>query len=308
MSRILLTGGTGMVGRSILSHHAAQHWEILAPTRNELDLKDENAVRNYIKINKPDLVIHAAGVVGGIHANVANPVSFLDSNIILARNVIINAWREGVRDFINLGSTCMYPAAAPNPLTEDMIMTGALEQTNEGYALAKIIGLRLCTYINQEDPRARFRTLIPCNLYGPHDKFDPTKSHLLAAIIHKIHTAKTKKLPGVEIWGDGTARREFMYAPDLADAVMLAASDISLCPEVANIGLGYDLTVAEYYQIVADVIGWMGDFTFNSVRPVGVNQKLCDVSRARQWGWQASTNIVDGIRNTYKFYCETYLK
>ena len=297
-----------MVGQNIQAHDSAKNWDILAPTSAELDLTDPKAVCTYIKMHKPDLVIHAAGRVGGIQANMAQPVSYLDINNVIGRNVIMGTWNEGVRNLINLGSTCMYPAAAPNPLTEDMILTGPLEKTNEGYALAKIMAIRLCEYINREDPTARFKTLIPCNLFGPHDKFDPKHSHLLPAIIHKVHQAKISGAPNVEIWGNGKARREFMYAPDLADAVLRAASDIENCPELINIGVGHDFTINEYYSEVADVIDWQGKFTHDLTRPVGMKQKLCDVCRAAEWGWSAPTSLRVGIEETYKFYCERYGK
>ena len=261
MQRLFLTGGSGMVGQNIQAHESAKNWDILAPTSAELDLTDPKAVSLYIKMHKPDLVVHAAGRVGGIQANMAQPVGFLDTNNVIGRNVIMGAWSEGVRNLINLGSTCMYPSAAPNPLSEDMILTGSLETTNEGYALAKIMAMRLCEYINQEDPKARFKTLIPCNLFGPHDKFDPKYSHLLPAIIHKVHQAKVEGAKSVEIWGNGKARREFMYAPDLAGAVLRAAKDIETCPELINIGLGHDFTINEYYSEVADIIDWHGKFT-----------------------------------------------
>ena len=308
MQRLFLTGGSGMVGQNIQAHKSAKDWEILAPTSTELDLTDQKAVCEYIKMHKPSVVVHAAGRVGGIQANIANPVGFLDSNNVIGRNVIMGAWTEGVRNLINLGSTCMYPATAPNPLSEGMILTGPLEVTNEGYALAKIMAMRLCNYINQEDPKARFKTLIPCNLFGPYDKFDPQYSHLLPAIIHKVHEAKIEGAPNVEIWGNGKARREFMYAPDLADAVLRAASDIETCPELMNIGFGHDFTINEYYSKVADVIGWGGKFTHDITRPVGMYQKLCDIRRAAEWGWTASTSLRVGIEETYKFYCERYGK
>ncbi len=308
MQRLFLTGGSGMVGQNIQAHDSAKNWDILAPSSAELDLTDPQAVCAYIKVNKPDLVVHAAGRVGGIQANMAQPVGYLDINNVIGRNVIMGTWSEGVRNLINLGSTCMYPAAAPNPLTEDMILTGPLEKTNEGYALAKIMAMRLCEYINREDPTARFKTLIPCNLFGPHDKFDPKHSHLLPAIIHKVHQAKISGAPNVEIWGNGKARREFMYAPDLADAVLRAASDIENCPELINIGVGHDFTINEYYSEVADVIDWQGKFTHDLTRPVGMKQKLCDVCRAAEWGWSAPTSLRVGIEETYKFYCERYGK
>ena len=306
MLRILLTGGQGMVGQNIREHHRAKSLIVFAPTSAELDLADERSVRTYIKTNKPDVVIHAAGRVGGIQANMAHAVDFLDVNNVIGRNVIMGAWTQGVRHLINLGSTCMYPKSAPNPLSEDMILTGPLEPTNEGYALAKIMAMRLCSYINREDPKARFKTLIPCNLFGPHDKFDPKHSHLLPAIIHKVHQAKITGQPTVEIWGDGKARREFMYAPDLADAVWRAVADIEMLPELTNIGTGRDYTINEYYAEVANVINWNGEFLHDLTRPVGMKQKLCNTSRANKWGWRAPTDLRTGIQETYKFYLESY--
>ena len=304
MTRLLLTGGRGMVGRSITGHPEAGKWDIVAPTSAELDLMDAAAVTTFIAATQPDLVVHAAGRVGGIQANMQNPVLFLEENMTMGRNIIMGAYRGGVRNFLNLASTCMYPRAAQNPLQEDMILTGTLEPTNEGYALAKIMATRLCEYINRQDSDAQYRTLIPCNLYGPHDKFDPKNSHLVPAIIHKVHQAKLAGTPSVEIWGDGTARREFMYAPDLADAVFKAATHIADMPELLNIGLGMDHTINDYYEVVARVVGWDGQFTHDLTKPVGMKQKLCDVTRARNWGWQAPTSLETGLAATYKFYLE----
>ncbi len=299
---LLLTGGSGMVGRNILEHPAAGDWKILAPASRELDLTDAKAVTDYVAAHKPDLVIHAAGQVGGIQANMAHPVAFLERNTAMGRNIIMAAYQSGVRSLLNLASTCMYPRAAENPLREEMILTGALEPTNEGYALAKIMATRLCQYIRREDESAQYKTLIPCNLYGRHDKFDPKHSHLLPAIIHKVHLAKENGEKTVEIWGNGTARREFMYAGDLADAVMRAASGMDALPELMNCGLGHDHSINDYYETVADVIGWDGTFTHNLSKPVGMKQKLCATNRQDSWGWFAPTSLRDGIKTTYDFY------
>lgn len=299
---LLLTGGSGMVGRNILEDPSAADWTILAPGSHELDLSDASAVTDYVATHKPDLVVHAAGQVGGIQANMAHPVAFLERNTAMSRNMIMAAYQSGVRNLLNLASTCMYPRAAKNPLREGMILTGELEPTNEGYALAKIMATRLCQYIRREDESAQYKTLIPCNLYGRHDKFDPKNSHLLPAIIHKVHLAKETGEKTVEIWGDGTARREFMYAGDLADAVMRAASDIDSLPELMNCGLGHDHTINAYYETVADVIGWDGEFTHDLSKPVGMKQKLCATDRQGDWGWSAPTSLRDGIKATYDFY------
>lgn len=306
MPRLFLTGGRGMVGRNIQEHALAAGWEIDAPSSADLDLQDAVATKAYLKANTPDLVIHAAGRVGGIQANIANPVAFLDTNMALGRNVIMGAHEAGVRSFLNLASTCMYPREAPNPLKEDMILTGPLEPTNEGYALAKIMSTRLCEYIRREDPEAQYKTLIPCNLYGPHDKFDPKNSHLIPAIIHKIHLAKVNGEKTAEIWGAGTARREFMYAPDLAEAVLKAGADIAALPDLMNVGLGHDHSINEYYAAVAEVVGWDGEFTHDLSKPVGMQQKLCDVTRATEWGWKAPSTLIEGLSQTYEFYLERY--
>ena len=223
---LLLTGGSGMVGRNIQDHPLAAEWDILAPRSRALDLTDAAAVSAFMDRHRPDMVIHAAGRVGGIQANIRHPVAFLEENTAMGRNVIMAARQAGVTRILNLASTCMYPRAAENPLREEMILSGELEPTNEGYALAKIFATRLCQYIRREDEAAQYKTLIPCNLYGLHDKFDPAHSHLVPAIIHKMHIAKTEGQETVEIWGDGTARREFMFAADLAEAVLRAAAAI----------------------------------------------------------------------------------
>lgn len=305
MKTLWLTGGSGMVGQNLQEHPAAANWRVLAPSSTELDLTDQAAVAAWVAREKPDLVIHAAGQVGGIQANMAHPVAFLTRNTAIGMNVIQGAWQAGVRQLINLGSTCMYPRAVEGALSEDMILTGELEPTNEGYAIAKILAARLCQYIRREDEGAQFKTLIPCNLYGRHDKFDPRHSHLVPAVIHKLHRAKMEGAPTVEIWGDGTARREFMYAGDLADAVMRAAGDVAGLPDLMNVGLGHDYTINEYYAAAAEIVGWEGAFTHDLSRPVGMKRKLSSSAKQTAWGWSPETSLTDGLRKTYDFYLET---
>lgn len=307
--RIFLTGGRGMVGQNILEHDLAAAYDIVAPSSKELDLTDADATSRFIRDAKPDIVIHAAGRVGGIQANIANPVDFLVTNIDLGRNVILAAFKSKIPKLINLASSCMYPRNATNPLGENLILQGELEPTNEGYALAKIFATRLCEYVNRENEKVdhtsgRYKTLIPCNLYGRHDKFEPQHSHLIPAIIHKIHLAKIHGLSEVDIWGDGTARREFMYAGDLADAVLKGLRDYDQIPDLMNVGLGHDHTINEYYQIAAEVIGWKGRFIHDITKPVGMKQKLVDVTRQRSWGWTPSTSLHSGIHNAYQYYLE----
>ena len=304
MSTLLLTGGSGLVGRNIQSHYASNKWNIIAPSSNDLDLMDYGSVKSFFNACKPDIVVHCAGRVGGISANILDPVAFLDSNIVIGRNVIMGARESKIKKLINLASTCIYPRGALNPLKEEYILEGKLEPTNEGYAIAKIVALRLCQYIRKEDLSYNYKTLIPCNLYGKFDKFDPKKSHLLPAIIHKIHHAKITGQQSVEIWGDGSARREFMYIEDLVDAIYLAMESISDIPDLMNLGVGSDHTIKEYYETVALTIGWQGDFVFDHSKPTGMPQKLSDTSLQSKWGWQPKTTLEEGIRSTYKYYLE----
>lgn len=299
---LFVSGANGMVGRNILAHSDAKNWSILAPTSSELDLTDQAAVQSFYASEKPDAVLHAAGKVGGIQANMADPVGFLDINTSIGRNVIVEAYKAGVPKLINLASTCMYPAAAPNPLKEEMILSAPLEPTNEGYALAKIMATRLCQYVSAQDKSLTYKTLIPCNLYGLYDKFDPKHSHLIPAILHKMHIAKETGAQSVEIWGDGTARREFMFAADVADAVHRALTHSDTLPEMMNVGLGHDHTINEYYDTVASVIGWQGEFVHDLTKPVGMKQKLTDITKQKAWGWSARTSLEDGLRQTYAHY------
>ena len=299
---VLLTGGTGMVGRNLLEHAGAAHWNIVAPTRRELDLRDANATLQLVRRVKPDVVVHSAGRVGGIQANIAAPVDFLVTNLDLGRNIVMAARDCGVPRLLNLGSSCMYPRHAANPLEEASVLHGELEPTNEGYALAKIAVARLCEYVSRENPQLAYKTLIPCNLYGRHDKFGPANSHLVPAIIHKVHTAKRQGLDEVEIWGDGTARREFMYSGDLADAVWRALDNFDSLPAMMNVGVGSDHSVNDYYRIASAVIGWKGRFVHDLSKPAGMKQKLVSVARQAAWGWQPSSSLEDGIRATYSYY------
>lgn len=300
--RILLTGGGGMVGRNLLEHPDIGEFEILAPRSGELDLRDFSAVQDYLRKHRPDMVIHAAGKVGGIQANMREPVSFLMDNLDMGRNIVWAAHQAGVKKLMNLGSSCMYPRNSMEPLREEMVLKGELEPTNEGYALAKVVTARLCEYIMREDSGFQYKTLIPCNIYGRHDKFDPAHSHLIPAIIHKIHQAKQGGKQSVEIWGDGTARREFMYAGDLADAMMRAIKKFDSLPPSMNVGLGHDYTINEYYRAAADVLGYHGSFVHDMSKPVGMARKLVSTESLAAWGWSARTGLREGMEKTYDFY------
>ncbi|MCK6404941.1 MAG: GDP-L-fucose synthase [Rhodocyclaceae bacterium] len=299
---VLLTGGRGLVGKNILEHAAAAKWKIIAPSSAELDLRDYQTTLDYVRHIRPDFVVHAAGKVGGIQANIAAPVEFLVTNIDLGRNIVMAAREAGVRRFLNLGSSCMYPRAAHNPLREESILTGELEPTNEGYALAKIVVERLCQYIHRENPGYEYKSMLPCNLYGRYDKFDPAHSHLIPAVIHKIHCAKMNNDKVVEIWGDGQARREFMYAGDLADAVMHALDTFDQLPDILNIGLGEDFSINEYYSEIAAIVGWSGSFSHDLSKPVGMYRKVVSVERQSRWGWRPKFSLREGLEATYSYY------
>lgn len=298
---IFLTGSKGMVGRNIADYTPAGV-NLLTPSTSELNLLNYEAVRTYLVTNEPDMVIHAAGIVGGIQANINHPVRFLRENTLMAHNLIWAAFETGVPYLINLGSSCMYPRKAVNPIREEMILTGELEPTNEGYALAKVFAERFCHYINRERDNNRYKTLIPCNLYGRYDKFDSEWGHMIPSVIRKLHQAKLQADVSVNIWGDGEARREFMYAADLADFIWYAIHNIDSIPELLNVGLGYDYTINEYYRIVADVIGFKGNFDHDLSKPVGMQQKLEDVSKLAQTGWKPKTTLEHGIKETYDYF------
>ena len=306
--KLLLLGSGGMVGQNLLEHPSISGFHVFAPSRKELDLRDAGAVEGYIRTKRPDVIIHAAGLVGGIQANIADPVRFLVENVDIGRNVILGARSAGVKKLLNLGSSCMYPKDAVNPLTEDLVLTGALEPTNEGYALAKIYAAKLCAYISAENPDYQYKTLIPCNLYGRHDKFDAARSHLVPAVIEKIHRAKIQNESQVEIWGDGKARREFLYAGDFSDAVFHMLSRFESLPMLTNIGVGSDFTVKDYYEAAASVIGWGGTFTYDLNRPVGMQRKLVDVTVQTHMGWKPTTSLTSGIDQTFQFFLKNRVR
>jgi len=302
---MLLTGGSGLVGRNIQEHSSADKWEILTPSRKELDLTDLSSVSQWVKKHQPDIIIHAAGLVGGIKANIQDPVKFLDVNVSMGRNIIMVARDCNVTKLINLGSSCMYPKSIHSPLTEDKLMAGKLEPTNEGYALAKLFTTKLCQYISKENSNMHYKTMIPCNIYGKHDNFNLETAHLLPAIIQKIHTAKVDNLNTVSVWGDGTVRREFLYAEDLADAILLAVEDLHKIPNIMNIGFGLDYSVNEYYKTVAEVMNWKGTLVHDLSMPIGMMQKLNGIDRQKKWGWTAQTSLKVGIKKTYQYFLES---
>ena len=303
VKKILITGSNGMVGRNIAEYKHSCEYLLLTPSRSKLNLLDRGSVDSYLKEHSPDVIIHCAGIVGGIQANMAAPVRFLVDNTQMGLNIVMGAYDTGIKEFINMSSSCMYPREAINPLSEELILKGELEPTNEGYAIAKITSTRLCEYINREDESCHYKTVIPCNLYGKYDKFDPKHSHMLPAVIKKVYEAKRANVDS-DIWGSGEARREFMYAEDLADFIYYALENFEKMPQNINVGLGHDYTINEYYQAIANVIGFKGKFIHDLTKPIGMKQKLIDDSKLKEFGWSYKTSLEDGIKKIYEYYLE----
>ena len=297
-----ITGGRGMVGRNLKDHKKSREYKIISPSRKELDLTKENEVIAFLGDNQIDTVIHCAGRVGGIQANINNPVEFLLDNTKISFNVISASAQQRIKNFINVGSSCMYPITAENPLKEEYLGTGKFEPTNEGYAIAKFSSQRLCSYLDKAHSAFNYKTIVPCNIYGKYDNFDPVSAHLLPSIIRKVHESKSKVDKVIEIWGDGSVRREFMFAEDLSDAIWFCLENIERLPNTSNVGLGYDFSIAEYYSIVADVLDVECTYKYNLSKPVGMQRKLVDNTVLKKLGWSSSTNIKEGIKKTYSYY------
>ena len=293
-----------MVGRNAAEKLIERGFNILTPTRNELDLVDAVQVKLYLKSNQVDIVLHAAGLVGGIQANIEKPYSFLSINAQIALNVINASIECGIERLINLGSSCMYPKDCLDELTEDLILTGPLEPTNEGYAIAKIMASKLCDYAQSEFGLS-YKTLIPCNLYGKYDNFDPTRSHMIPAVIRKVHEALSTN-DSVEIWGTGEARREFMFVEDLIDFIIWSLNNYDQLPSLMNVGLGHDYSIKEYYQSIAEVIGFKADFTHDLTKPEGMKRKLCSIQKQSQLGWKPKHSLKQGLEKTYQYFIEHY--
>jgi len=303
--RILVTGSSGLVGQNIVDK-LNNEYQLLCPSSHELNLIDSRSTNIFLKKERPDVIIHCAGIVGGIQANMNEPVRFLSDNAYMGLNIINGAFKADIKQVINLGSSCMYPRNAKNPLTEEMVLQGELEPTNEGYAIAKIMTERLCEYYNKQYPDLQYKTLIPCNLYGRYDKFNPEHSHMIPSVIRKIHLAKKNNEKIVNIWGSGKARREFMYAGDFADFIRFALRKFTKLPDLLNVGLGYDYSIKEYYQTVAKVLGYTGAFNYDLTKPEGMKQKLVDVTNLKEFGWESQLTLEEGIEKTYSYFKKEY--
>lgn len=303
--KIYVTGGFGMVGRSLVSVGKAHGHDMICNTREQLNLNNYEDLVSFLKDCQPDLVIHSAGKVGGIKANIASPLDFFQENLFLGSNVIRACLSLGIDKLVNLGSSCIYPRAAKNPFTEDQLLTGKLEPTNEGYALAKLSIAKFCEYASQQK-KVSYKTVIPCNLYGPWDKFDSNNAHLVPAVISKLHQAKLNNKEIIDIWGSGNARREFMYVDDLSSFIFHGLDKLNEWDAYINVGLGVDYSINDYYYAIADVVGYKGSFEHDLNRPEGMMQKLVCTKKQKSMGWEPNISLEEGLEKTYEFYLSKY--
>jgi len=300
-ARIFVAGHRGLVGSAVCRALDARGFgEIVTRTRDELDLRDAAAVDAFFRLERPDYVILAAAKVGGILANDTHPVEFLRDNLEIQTHVIDAAFRHAVKKLAFLGSSCIYPRLAPQPIREDSLLTGPLESTNEWYAIAKIAGIKLCQAYAKEHGFDAI-SLMPTNLYGPGDNFDLESSHVLPALIRKFHEAKQTRASKVTVWGTGEPRREFLHVDDLADAVCFLMETYE-SPEIINVGVGEDIRIADLAALIRDIVGFDGEIVFDRDKPDGTPRKLLDVSRITAAGWKAGIDLPAGIESTYRWY------
>lgn len=297
--KIYVAGHRGMVGSAIVRELDRQGYQnIVVRTHTELDLTRQEAVEAFFAEEKPDYVFLAAARVGGIGANSEAPADFMYDNMILEMNVIHAAWKNNCRKLEFLGSSCIYPRLAPQPMKEDCLLTSPLEETNEAYALAKISGLKYCSYLNRQYG-TDFISVMPTNLYGPNDNYHPEHSHVLPALIRRFHEAKENGAPAVTCWGDGSPLREFLYVDDLADLCVFLMNHYS-GNETVNAGTGKEISIRELAELVAKTIGYEGEIEWDTTKPNGTPRKLLDVSKAEKLGWRYNTELEDGIRSAYQ--------
>ncbi|MBN1866963.1 GDP-L-fucose synthase [Candidatus Sumerlaeota bacterium] len=314
-ARIYVAGHTGLVGSAIVRRLASNgHRRLIFRTRQELDLTRQNDVRRFMEETRPEYVFLCAARVGGILANSTYPAEFIYENLTIHSHIVHEAWRAGVKRLIYLGSSCVYPRECPQPMKEEFLLSGPLEVTNRPYAIAKIAGIEMCWAYNRQYG-TRFLGVMPTNMYGPGDNFDPETSHVLPALIRKMHEAKVADRPSVALWGTGNARREFLYSDDLADAVLFLVNlpdpefDRLLgtgdAHPLVNIGSGKDLTIRELANLVAEIVGFAGRIEWDTSKPDGTPRKLLDASRLTELGWSPKVSLRDGIARAHRHFLET---
>jgi GDP-L-fucose synthase len=304
--KVLITGAAGMLGSTLTrSFRDTENHEVLPLTRANFDLRSKSDFEACLKKFKPDLVVHAAAKVGGIQANISHPVDFLADNLQMDTNVITTSLDNDVGSFLYIGSSCMYPKDFRQPLIEDDLLQGPLEPTNEGYALAKIAGAKLCEYASKSHG-VSYKTIIPSNLYGPGDNFNLGTSHLLASVIRKTHDAKISDSGVIQVWGTGNARREFTFIDDLAGWIVSRSSGLAELPAALNVGIGVDYSVTEFYQLAMDVLQVNAELVHDVSKPEGMQAKLMDSTLAKtRFGWDPKTDIAKGIEMTYEWFLKS---
>jgi len=303
-SKIYLAGHRGLVGSAIKRKLESKGYSnLIFRTHGELDLTNQQAVNEFFEREKPEYVFLAAAKVGGILANNTYPAEFIYENLMIEANIIHASYRNGVKKLLFLGSSCIYPKLAPQPLKEEYLLTGPLEETNEAYAIAKIAGIRLCKHYNQQYG-TNFISVMPTNLYGPNDNFDLETSHVMPALIRKFHEAKVKNEPEVVIWGTGKPLREFMHVDDMADACVYLMEKYNTdgIGEFVNIGVGKDITIGELSEVIKEIVGFEGTVRKDLSKPDGTPQKLLDITKLSSLGWKAKISLRDGIEQTYEWY------
>jgi GDP-L-fucose synthase len=301
MSRVFVAGHNGLVGSAIVRRLQSEGGDVLVAGRSELDLIDQKAVDAWFEHNRIDQVYLAAAKVGGIHANDTYPAEFLHDNLVIQSNVIHSAWKHGVSKLLFLGSSCIYPKLAAQPMAEDSLLTGPLEPTNEWYAIAKIAGIKMCQAYRKQYGFDAI-SIMPTNLYGPGDNFDLQSSHVLPALIRKFHEAKVSGAASVDIWGSGKPRREFLHVDDLADACVFLMENYSSA-DIVNVGWGKDISIGELAQLISTAVGFEGRMEFDPSKPDGTPRKLLDTTKLTALGWQPTIALDAGIASTYEWYC-----
>ena len=311
-SVIYLAGHRGMVGSAIYRRLKELGYDnILTRTHAELDLLSQQAVRDFFNEEKPDYVVIAAAKVGGIYANDTFPADFIYQNLMIEANLVHEAWQVGVKDLLFLGSSCIYPKFAEQPMQEAALLTGGLESTNEPYAIAKIAGIKLCESYNRQYGTS-YRSVMPTNLYGINDNFHPKNSHVIPALLRRFHECKVEKSPQIKVWGTGNAMREFLYVTDMAEACVhvmnleqkIYTENTEPMLSHINVGTGQDVTIKELAETISDVVGYQGEIVWDSSMPDGTPRKLMDVSRLRALGWEAKTSLREGLETTYRWFVQ----
>lgn len=302
-SKVYIAGHKGLVGSTIVSELKAQSYSnLILASHNDLDLTIQADVKNFFREEKPEYVFLAAAKVGGIKANSENPADFFYKNSMIQNNVIHSAYKNGVKKLLFLGSSCIYPKNCPQPIKEEYLLSGYLEETNEAYAIAKISGLKMCQYYRKQYG-VDFISAMPTNLYGPNDNFDLDTSHVLPALIRRFHEAKINNSPKVILWGTGSPKREFLHVEDLANACVFLMKNYSEESHI-NVGTGVDLTIRELANIISEIVNYTGEIDFDSTKPDGTMRKVLDVSKIQDQGWSHKVGLREGIEKTYEWYKE----